>query len=881
MTLSPGARLGPYEITGPIGAGGMGEVYKARDTRLDRTVAVKVLPAALVASAELRQRLEREAKTIASLSHPNICALHDVGREGEIDFLVMEYLEGETLGDRIRKGPLAPGAALPIAVDIAQALDHAHRRGISHRDLKPANVMLTKSGARLLDFGLAKLREPQSNGGADGPTVEVSNLTGKGTILGTIQYMAPEQLEGREADARSDLFAFGAVLYEMLAGRKAFEGPSQASVITSIMSAEPRPLAESAPAAPPKLDRIIAKCLAKDPDARWQCAHDLATELRWIAEGSGAPAAGAAPPPPRRERRAWMALAAVLLAACGVLAYLHFGGSPPAPPSVARFLIEPPEGFRLVGISSPSLSPDGRRIVAEGFGPAGWSLWVRSLDSLESRALAGTEGGFFPFWSPDSRHVAFYAGSKLKRVDLETGAVQVLCDAHASGGGSWNSDGVIVFHGHQGQGLLRVAATGGEPRAATSLDLKRNEGVHGWPQFLPDGRRFLFVAFARNQGALYLGSLDSKEVHPIMPATNAARYVEPRHGEGYLVFYRDGSVMAQRFDPDSRRLEGEPVRAAERVAAVAMGMLPGFSAAGGVLAYRRGVGDAVEMAWFDRSGRRLSKAGDAAEYTNPALSPDGKRLAVGRVDPQKKTRDIWVTDLERGVSSRLTVNDADDLNPTWSPDGRRIAFSSNRSGTRDIYWKLSSGAGDEHLFAGGPGVKSVEDWSPDGKTLIYNQTLGKPGDVMALPLEGDAKPRVVLGQPYSEEQARLAPNGRWIAYRSTESGAAEVYVQSYPPAEGKWQISTGGGQEPQWSRDGKELFYLSGAKLMVVDVRTGGASFEAGRPRELFEMLIPSETRRNRFVVSPDGQRFLALVAPDDASSRTFTVVLNLLGGGR
>ncbi|HYM12977.1 MAG TPA: protein kinase [Bryobacterales bacterium] len=905
MALTAGTRLGPYEILAPIGAGGMGEVYKARDTRLDRTVAVKVLPGHAADKPEARQRFEREARAVSSLSHPHICTLHDVGEQDGAYFLVMEYLEGETLSARLAQGPLPLEQALRCAIQITDALALAHRQGVLHRDLKPGNIMLTKAGAKLLDFGLAKLREPEKPAGGMTalPTVSV-DLTQKGTILGTFQYMAPEQLEGKDTDARSDLFSFGAVLYEMLTGRKAFAGASHASLITAIMSSEPAPVSALPPVAgraeAPGLDHVVRKCLAKSPDDRWQSAQDLMTELKWIAETSSqaaatvttapAPASIAAPPPQPRPWLRWSAagLLAVLFAAALVLSTIHLRETP-EPPEPMRFQIPPPEKAVWRWADFPAVSPDGRRIVFSSLRSDGKGvLFLRSLDSLAVREIPGTEGAYSPFWSPDSRSVGFTADGKLKKVDPSGGPVQTLCDTAPGPRGAWNRQGVILFRPN-GTSLFQVSASGGDPKPVTVLDASRGETTHMFPYFLPDGRHFLYLAGSSQPGqtGIYVGSLDSKERKRLLGAESNVAYVDAPFGApsgpGFLIFARGDTLMAQPFDAKKLELKGDAFPIAEQVAT--FGFAPGasFSASDtGILAYRSGSASAPsQLAWFDRSGKRLAMVGEPAAYSNPALSPDDKRLAIGRADPQARTRDIWVFDLTRGTSSRFTFDPADDLNPIWSPDGARIAFTSERKGPRNIYWKRSDGTGPAEALLESSDQKSVEDWSPDGNLLLFN-VRAKTVDVWTLPLAGGEarKPAPLLQGPFSEQQSQISPNGRWIAYASTESGRPEVYVQSFPPGRGKWQVSTAGGNVPRWRRDGKELFFEIQNRLMAVDVKTDGPSFEAGIPKLLFEAPF-GPLNRNNYVATRDGQRFLIVTAAEQTVSSPITVVINWLAAAK
>ncbi len=886
MTLAAGTRLGPYEIVAAIGAGGMGEVYRARDTRLERTVAVKVLPAHLSTSPESRQRFDREARMISQLSHPHICALYDVGHQDGMDYLVMEYLEGETLADRLVKGRLPIEQILRYAIEIADALDKAHHDGIVHRDLKPGNVMLTKSGVKLLDFGLAKAVLPPSSAPATALPTMTPALTQEGTILGTFQYMAPEQLEGKEADTRTDIFAFGAVLYEMATDRKAFSGTSQASLISSIMGSEPAPISSISPMTPPALDRVVKTCLAKDPDDRWQTAHDVGVQIRWIAEGGSAVGLPAAIPAHRtnRERIAWV-LAALSLSALIAFAALSFRRQP-VEARVTRFPVLPPEkaAFTLPGETAsaqPALSPDGRLLAFVAISPGDRKLlWVRPLDSVEAQSLAGSEDASYPFWSPDSRFIGFFGHGKLKRLDLSGGPPQTLCDASAGRGAAWSPNGTIVFTPTQSEGLYRIPAAGGEVTPVTTLDSSRAENSHRWPSFLPDGRRFLFWTRSRSPSSgIRVGSLDSRQSSSVVSATGMGVFVPP----GQLLFERDGTLLAQDFDPRSAKVRGEPVRVAE---SVGHGAPPGYAPFSvsdkGLLAYVPGVISQRELVWLDRSGKVLGTIGGPGGYIGPSLSPDEKRVAVGVRDPQSGNLDVWLTDLARNLSSRFTFSPATSSRPIWSPDGSRIAFVSSREGFGDIYEKSSSGAGQERVIFRSNQDKFLTDWSLDGRFLVFHTPGPKTGwDVWVLPMTGDRKPMAFAQTEFSEVQGQLSPDERWMAYASDESGRMEVYVQPFPASGGKWQVSTGGGSQPRWRRDGKELFYVSADKrLMAVEVKAD-ATFEAGVPKALFgtRFLPAAAPHLLSYAVAGDGQRFLVTRLVEEEPAIPITVVLNWTAG--
>jgi len=862
MTLPAGTRLGPYELVAPVGAGGMGEVYRAKDTRLERTVAVKVLPAQLSASAESRQRFEREAKTISQLSHPHICALYDVGNQDGVEFLVMEYLEGETLSERLLKGALSFEQVLRYGIEIADALDKAHRQGIVHRDLKPGNVMITKSGVKLLDFGLAKAVAPVTPQQMTSfPTQQA--LTQEGTILGTFQYMAPEQLEGKEADARTDIFAFGALLYEMATGRKAFSGKTQASLIAAIIERVPPPVSTISPMTPPAFDRVVKTCLEKDPEDRWQTAHDVMLELKWIAEG-GSAAGLPAPVVARRrsrERLAWI-VAGILAASTVALAVLELTRPRSASP-VVRSTVLPPENtsFSFIGggAGPVAISPDGRQLafVASESG-ARKQLWVRPLESLVAKPLPATADATYPFWSPDSRFLGFFADGKLKRIEVAGGPALSICDAPDARGGSWSREGTILFEPSFRDPIHRVSANGGKSVPATKLDVSRNETTHRWPFFLPDGRHFLFFSGSHTAGAeseldaIFVGSLDGEKPKLLVNARSNAAYAA-----GYLLFVRQKTLLAQAFDPKSLKLKGEAFPIAENVQDD-----PGFFSAvfsvsdQGTLAYQAASDSPglSELTWVDRTGKKLEVLGDPADYFEPRISPDGRRVAVAVEDPG----DIWIYDLARRVRTRLTFAESDDFAPTWSPDGARVAFSSQRTGSGDIYAKAASGTGADELLASSKIFKVPNSWSPDGRYLAYIAFQGAPGSkadlwLLSLP-DGKASP--LLQTQFDELQAVFSPDGRWLAYASNESGRFEIYVQPFPGPGGKWQISTSGGVQPRWARGGKELFFLAPeGKIMSVEVRAHTV-FEAGAPKALFATVLKNAPGPP-YDVSSDGQRIL------------------------
>jgi Tol biopolymer transport system component len=873
MTIAAGTRFGPYEIISPAGAGGMGEVYRAKDTRLDRIVAVKVLPSALANHPEMRQRFEREAKTISTLSHPHICTLHDIGHQDGVDYLVLEYLEGETLEKRLEKGPLPTDEALKIAIELADALDKAHRPGIIHRDIKPGNIMLTKAGVKLMDFGLAKLRSDADPEVAamTAMTVDKKKLTVEGSILGTFQYMAPEQLEGQEADARTDIFAFGLVLYEMATGRPAFSGKTKASLISAILSAQPKPISELVPTTPPALDRVIKRCLAKDPEDRWQTARDLMLELKWIAAGGG-DAAIAAPAASAIRSTAGLAwIISAVLAVTLIAGAIWWRNSKPAEETM---YFSAPLPFPARDIA---LSPNGHTVAVVAYKESARknAIWVYELGSQGARNLGDTEGATYPFWSGDGKSLAFFADAKLKKLELAGGPVQTLCDAPAGRGGTWNRDGVIVFTPDALTGLYRVPASGGTPVAISNADISRGETSHRWPFFLPDGKHFLYLAtnFAGTKGTptLLVGALDSNERKVVVEATGNPAYAAP----GYLLFYRDRTLLAQRFDLRSFGLTGEATTILSDVQ-----FLPQVKRAlyavsdNGVLIAQSGSGIALSQpAWFDRKGNPLGVLGKPDVYGNIFLAPNGKSVAVDKTDMESQNIDLWTLEMKGESAKRLSFDRGLDLTPVWSEDGARLAYSSNQQLIQDIYLKNSDGTQEGKSIVHDEFTKMPNSWSRDGKYILY--TRGTDLWYVTLP---EIKPIQFLKAVSSLRNAQFSPDGKWVAYASNETGKWEIYATSFPEAQGKWQISTGGGEQPRWRGDGKELFYLSpDGKMMAAPVTTG-ARFSAGTPTVLFQ-ASPRQpvTNGDLFVydVSRDGQRFLINTPVKQTETAPMSVILN------
>ena len=867
MALSPGTRLGPYEIVTPLGAGGMGEVYRARDIRLDRSVAVKVLPAELASHAEWRARFEREAKAISSLSHPHICTLYDVGD----NYIVMELLEGETLEQRLQTGSLTIEQVVRIGIDVADALDKAHRHGIVHRDLKPANVMLTRSGAKLLDFGLAKSTEPVVQH-ADGRTMTRA-LTAKGTVVGTFHYMPPEQVEGREADARSDIFAFGAMVYEMLTGRRAFAGDTGASVIAAILATEPPPISEQRPTTPPALDRLVRTCLAKDPDDRWQTAHDVLLQMRGILEGGSTPSGAIAAPVRRlrREHLAWSVAAIALLAAIG-LGVAQMRSAESSGPLV-QFGIETPPSTSLYPFDTKgiALSPDGTRIAFVAEDPhSGASLYIRDLATTQIRALGGTDDASYPFWSADGTQLAFFANQKLHRIDLNGGPIVTLCDAASGRGGSWNRDGVIVFAPTIASRLYRISAGGGRPEVATPLepDAVRTR----WPWFLPDGHRFLYIA----GNDLVVGSLDGKLRKVILSDVSNAVFAPPDR----IVFSRGTVLMSQRFDPDALSLSGEavplPFGNVSYMSSKALSILS--VSLNGTLAYlpSSDTDAAARLVWVDARGREDGELGDPGGYTDAALSPDGKHVAVVRTMPDGN--DLWLVDTADGRLSRFTFHPGSHGFPHWSRDSRQVAYFREFNGVGHVCIKSLDGA--ERCP-----VLPARQWqipygfSPDGMTLLtWLQTPAAGGDIYTMSLGPKPALTALVATSFDERSPAFSPDGKWLAYQSNASMRGEIYVRRYPATTEQWQVSTSGGESPMWSPDGKEIFYGSGDTIMHVRF-DGGAT--PGKEAMLFRIpghrtprLSGALSRPVLSGITADGQRFLLLLGTDQPLP-SINIVLN------
>ena len=886
--LKPGALLGPYRIDVLLGAGGMGQVYRAVDTRLHRTVAVKVLPKTLAADPQFRGRFEREAHAIAAFTHPHICALYDVGHHDHTDFLVMEYLEGETLAARLAKGPLPMSQALTFASEIADALASAHRFGIVHRDLKPGNILLTKAGAKLLDFGLAKPTTPFAADGGSPALTTPPSLTAQGTIMGTIQYMAPEQLEGKDADARTDIFAFGAVIYEMLTGKKAFEGKSQASLIGAIMHAQPPAISTTQPLTPPALDRVVKICLAKEPDDRWQSARDLRHELHAIRDE-----VPAAPRQTTNRRKvlAWVAPIALSAIAIAMALRLVQPAASSLPP--ARFPVLPPPGtiFPSLGPTAPQISPDGTRVVFHVERAGLGFLGIRHLEVRESEILAGTEGGVFPFWSPDSRFVAFFADGKLKSVGVAGGPVQVICEKCRGFGGTWNQQGVIIFLAAgpevvaEEEGLYRVAAAGGEPTALTSF--RHAERFQYRPAFLPDGHRFLYFV---EPDAIYLASLDRGESRRIPVNGTGAFYVAP----GYLVLRRGRTLIAQAFDSNLEKPRGDPVPIAGDMEPTRLrgGEVAGGSSfsisTNGVLVYGTPAERDLTLAWFDRAGQRLGTIGSLPfnVFGGVDLSPDETRIAMQSSGGPDPNAEIWLYDLVQSRATQLTIGAGSDRAPIWSPDGQSVAYASMRPGAPGMYLKRVTGEHREELLLpshGGPRDEHwPSDWTSEGIVYVSGRDA-QSDDIWMLPLTQDQKPDPhrkpypLVSEPGQQSHPTVSPNGKWVAYQTEfAAGPREIAVQSLAASDAKHRASIGGGASPKWRRDGKELFYVAAdGKLMAVSFDTGDGAVRIGAAKPLFQTGAGLRAGGHTINVSQNGQRFLVSASDAQAKAASIVVVSN------
>jgi eukaryotic-like serine/threonine-protein kinase len=893
VAIAAGTRFGHYHVLAPLGAGGMGEVWRARDTRLNREVAIKVLPASFANDADRLRRFEQEALATSALNHPNILTVYDIGTQDGAPFIVAELLEGAELRAQLQDGALPVRTAIEYAQQIASGLAGAHAKGIVHRDLKPENLFITTEGhVKILDFGLAKLKPPQA-GEADSQAPTQKRLTDPGTVMGTVGYMSPEQVRGQEADHRSDIFSFGVILYEMLSGRRPFSGESAVEVMNAILKEDPPELTATNSRVPQGLERLTRRCLEKQPERRFHSAHDLGYALEALSTPSGARLEAAGAGPSRlfgQARLAWAVAAVLSLVTLGVI-WAYFARQPTADAPVMKFSILPPEKSSFGQIA---VSPDGRHLAFTAATGGKVQLWVRALDSTEARALAGTQGALFPFWSPDSRFIGFFADNRLKKIEFTGGPVQTLCVVPQSPlGGAWSRAGVILFGRTGPVGLLRISATGGEVTQVTTFDRSRQEINHRYPTFLPDGRHFLYniTSGQKETRGVYLGSLDGALKRRLLDDVTGIKYMaavpgDTASGAGWLLFGRDGALLARPFDTSRMEFTGEPFSLSDKVGSdlIYINYFTFSVSDNGVLVFDPSLErQRRRYLWVNRRGQPINPLDVDAGIFQHWLSPDEKRFITDRLDPQTSTHDLWLYDLSGENATRFTFDPASDFNPVWAPDRRRIVWASTREGVSNLYQKAASLAGEETLLLKSDHPNIPTDWSRDGRFIIYRQDDPKTKvDVWVLPVtgSGEAKPFPVVRTEASEAAGTLSPDGRWLAYTSDVSGRFEVYVQSFPGGGSKRQVSTGGGSGPRWRRDGRELFYYAGdGKLMVTPVE-GGESFEVGAGVSLFDFR--AGTIQNMFApyaVTADGQRFLINTVVDTEPNAPLTVVTNWTAG--
>jgi serine/threonine protein kinase/Tol biopolymer transport system component len=875
MTLTSGTKLGPYEILSPLGAGGMGEVYRARDPRLDREVAIKVLPASLSSDASLKQRLEREAKAISKLSHPHICTLHDIGHQDGVDFLVMEYLEGETLEQRLIKGPLPPGQTLRYAAQIADALAKAHKLGIIHRDLKPANVMLTKSGAKLMDFGLAKQSGPAPLAAAlTEMTLEQAKLTSEGMIVGTFQYMAPEQLEGKEADARTDIFAFGELIHEMVTGKPPFSGKSRASLIAAILTTDPPPITQLEPITPVALEHVVKKCLAKDPDERWQSASDLASELNWIL-ASGSQSGVVVPVASRRKPRHFAIWIGAGLALALVAAYLGWQigfGEHSTTPVHLTVTLPPARALPNTSTKPITISPDGSAVVYAAYGEdRKTQLYLRRLGSFESTPLVGTEGARGPFFSPNGEWLGFVSedDNKLKKVLLRGGSAVVVAD-NAILGGTWADDDTIYYVKGFTSGVYAVPAGGGQqPRQVTKPGSSPDDRAHVWPSALPGNSGLIFTVWTGrtfNDARIEGLSFASGKRNVLVEGGTGGTYIPG----GHLAYTRNGVLFVVGFDPKRMEVKGTPEPVVEGVMTGASNGDAVFAVSNtGTLAFQPGTLRSYprNLVWMDRSGSATDITPEVRPYANPAVSPDGKRIALTL---EGSTFDIWVYDLERATLTKVSFG-GDDYFARWSPDGKMLGYSSTKSGHMQLYVKHGILQGEETMVTDGPEMKALYDWTRDGREIIFGRQNKDTGwDVYAAAVEGDHKVRPLVVAPFEQGRARVSPDGKWLAYTSDESGRGEVFVQAMNDPSTRAQISSEGGKDPRWSHTSDELLFLSKSRLMSVKFAPG-AELNPGKPVMLFE----DKANWLGYDVAPDERLVVARDASDKDPGTQINIVLH------
>jgi len=892
MTVAPGSRLGPYEILAPLGAGGMGEVYKARDIRLDRFIAIKVLPAAVASESSRLRRFEQEARAASALNHPNILTVLDVGSENSISYIATELVVGTTLRELIHEHPLPVRLVLDVAIQIAEGLSSAHEAGIVHRDLKPSNVMWTEDHlVKIVDFGLAKVPHAPRLEGDDASVTASDPATGEGVLLGTTEYMSPEQATGAGVDFRSDQFALGTILYELTTGEQPFRRGSAVETLVAIAREEPSPLESVRPDLPAPLRWIIERCLAKRPRDRFAATRDLARDLAMLRDhlseitSPGRVSGGGVRGTGGRPRGLALALAAAVAVAIAAIVYAIFVHRPPttAPGAATalRLSLLPAPGTTLNfqgSISAPvALSPSGKRLTFGARDSAGRDvLWVRSLNALNPVALPGTEGASYPFWSPDERFIGFFADGRLRKIPVSGGLPETVSDARDGRGGAWVPGGTILFAPDSVGSIFEVRDTGGEPRAVTSEPPDKAGFSHRWPALLPDGEHFLYLVHysetGSRAGGLFVGSRRSPERHRLLPDVTNAVYAD----SGHLLFVRDDVLMAAPFDPRALRVTGGPVSVGEHVTSHPYRWDAAFSAAAGLLAYQeKSASGQAQLTWYDRSGRRLEAIGPPEDFGGIRLSPDGSLCAAEVRDPLTGVLDLWIFDLVRGVSSRLTTGSTC-VSPVWSPDGSRVAFSSNRSGNWDIYEKpVGDPAAKDELIYGSPGDKTPTDWSPDG-TIVFNNAPTGPAHRWEIWLLG--VPRIAspfLQTRYDERDACVSPDGKLVAYVSSESGSKEVYVQTYPRADWRRRVSTTGGIHPLWRSEGTELFYLGPDQKLFATTITASPKPIAPLAEPLMVAPIPpSATDIPLYAVAQDGKKVLVVSAGATAAT-PLTVVLD------
>jgi Tol biopolymer transport system component len=863
----------------------MGEVWKGRDTRLERDVAIKILPPGFAANEQFRARFDREAKTISSLNHPNICTLFDVGHEGDTHFLVMELIDGESLADRLKKGALPLDQVLRYGAQVADALERAHRQGVVHRDLKPGNVMITKTGAKLLDFGLAHVSSESSPINLTEMPTAAKPLTAEGTILGTFQYMAPEQLEGLEADARTDIFALGALLYEMATGQRAFKGDSKTSLIASIVSSQPEPISSITKVTPPALDHIVRKCLEKDPDDRWQSAHDIAGELRWISE-AGSQAGVAQSVTVRRktrERVAW-GVAALLAVLCAALA-IGYASRAPEPERTFRATLTPPPGNALTPFDEfgLALSPDGAQLAFVAVDEnAKRGIWLRDLASMDARFVPETDGAWYPFWSPDGQYLGFFADGELRSIDLRGGAPRRLADAPTGRGGSWSRDGQILFAPNITSPIHVVSANGGEAKPVTTYDAEQHT-THRWPVFLPDGKSFIFLVRLRQQGRTEVGQLRVASIEEpgdrvlINDSTNAL-YVEP----GYLIYGRGSNLYAQSFDAESMELEGEPAPIAKEKLSYweAKNLVPFTASDDGTLVYLPEFARKSELVWYGRDGRRLEALGPPGFYGWPAISPDGSKVAYTASDMWNGPLDMWIRDLEYDRAVRITEQSGVYLSPSWSPNGDYLAYVCQPKGVQDLCLKSLRDGSAGSVFYESPNWKTTSSWLPDSSAFIISEQMPDTNeDLLLVPMDDPSKAKSILATPFIDDAPAVSPDGRWLAYISNSTGRFEVYVRATEGGSDQWQISTDGGYLARWTKGGRELIYVAqDGRIMSVATQLS-PRFRPGTATELFRLPEPPERYTTIFEdVNADGSRLLLNLPTESRSTLAFHVIRNWTG---